>query len=484
MLQQCNQLCKWTFLIACLIVVGYFILANEKTIKEKFVVGIDDPGKYYETIRTLIQTYLLRQPEQYELERYRALMKNPQDIDTVIDAIQKSQEYKELIAASTKTKDLATLTPYIQNSALGSQPISRIDQVVQSASLLQRTDMFRTIISAYDENLQRMPSMRELNYYSYRMLNDSTFDKAKLVLILQSSKEYSILQKNQTNIVQGQLPGVMTDIQITMEVRSIYEEVFQDMPDEHMETFLKYKFKVYGLDEKRFRDFLLLLKALDENKINISNLANSTRGVVTSESSLMMRDYNPYVLEESSPHIGAGTNNNPMNYNVYQSDNRVFNIINPSKEELDKLLTNIMQEDDNVHKFSCKKPRQYRDPLYETLKTEQQDQKTCEWNKNGFENQIESKYREQNRLAEYQQSRNFDELQSTCVRNTYYMNADDDLLPFKSSNKKHNGQWSVQPTHELPGQFGTPLWEAENTMVGSMLPRFIYKENCPSTKNK
>jgi hypothetical protein len=511
MLQQCTQACKWAFLAVVLIIAAYLVLANEKTIKEKFVVGsfenVDaDTAKYYDTIRTLIQTYLLRQPEQYELERYKKMMSNPKDVDTVISSIQKTTEYQELVKASPKSNSIASLTPFIQQITTGST--TRIDQVLSDASAKQRTEMYKTIIRIYDKHLERMPSMRELNYYTYRMLTDPKFDEKKLEAVILSSKEYEILQKNQNNVVHGELNGNITDAQLTMEVHNLYDMVFNDTPDAEMERFLKYKYRAYELNEKRFTEFLLLLKALEDHKVDIKSLADGTMniqiqpvvaddvdgitnivGVASDEAS------RPYAPGNASNSMSKNSQNSSSQY-VYNNQ-RIYNIINPGQEELDQILkgnTGTTGSSQSCHQFKT-----YKDSLYENLKKEQTQElqkgyqqqsniaedRPCTMDKNAQESKLENSYRPRNKLAEYQSERNLDELATSCARNTYYLNADDDMvlypefkwqMPERRPPPCVGSCGEVQPMSEQTALIGTLLTDAENTKVGSMLPKFVYKE--------
>ena len=113
--------------------------------------------------------------------------------------------------------------------------------------------------------------------------------------------------------------------------------------------------------------------------------------------------------------------------------------------------------------------------------------KTCN-SSYSFMTAVENDYRSRNGLAEYQTDRNMDELRSSCVRNTYYLNADDDMVlfpefkwdvPQKRPPACVGGGASVQPMAEQTALIGTLLSDAENTRVGSMLPNFVYKELPP-----
>jgi hypothetical protein len=486
---------KWLVLVIVCVIAASMMFP--KKLREKFVDNVDsNTAKYYDTISILIQTYLLRNPEQYELERYRRIMSYPKDVDPVIDAIKTTDEYKNLIKATPNSNANASLTPYIQKmSGMSSTSSSetRINKVVQDATMQQRTDMYREIINVYDTNLHRMPSMRELNYYTYRMLTDQAFNKRKLELILQASREYEIMQKNQTNVVNGHLEGDMTDAQITLKVRGLYEQVFDEQPDAEIERFMKYKYREYELSDARLLGLLKMLKNLDERKIDIMSITmgGGNSGVTMEEEAEIhspLHNANAKNKRESqaasvNSHTSlTNTNNESRSFNasstshqptIYHNNSRIYNIINPSQEELASILDKVTRENNEEQKMPCINPYDekyaYKDELYETLKREQRVKTKmtrhpdCTWDKNAEEKELERQYRERNKLAEYQESRNLDEMRSSCARNTYFLNVDDEFEEL------------VQPS-QSEQMLGTPLKDAQNTKVGSMLPRFLYKE--------
>lgn len=482
MLQQCTQACRWGFLLVVMVIASYMIFFNEKQVKERFIESSD--GQYYETIKTLVQTYLLRQPEQFELERYKRLMKHPKDADPVIEALKKTPEYLELVKASPKSNTMAALTPFLDPGAGN----TKIDKIIEDASVKQRTEIYRAIIKAYDSHLERMPTMRELNYYTYRMLTDPKFDQPKLVSVLQSSKEYQILQKNQNNLVQGELSGNITDAQVSMEVRRIYDTVFHDSPDVEMERFLKYKYRSYELNEKRFTEFLLLLKAMDESKVDIRSLADGKVDITV----LPIGAHNPTAVTnivsqeaQAVPKFGVTQEQSRCQVANPIYHQKIFNIINPTEQDLQNLMKEVNADGNIVQqqRATCS-TKDYNDPLYESLKEAQKDarKQSCRWDKNGFEKQVESEYNSRNKLAMYQEARNLEELQSNCKRNTYFLNADDDMVLYPNPDQKKNAHPcktaanNISAANEQPSIMGALLTEVENTRVGSLMPRFIYKE--------
>lgn len=487
MLQQCTRVCKVTFLLIIIIIAAYFIAINEKTIREKFtstVSGGDTNNKnaYTETIKTVIQTYLLRPPEQYEIERYRLIMNFPQDAEPVIDAVKKTNEYQNIVKATTRTADLSTLTPIVESS-------TSLDQYVESAPLKERTDVYRTIISIYDKQLERMPTMRELNYYSYRMMSDKAFDAQKLTSILQASREFDILQKNQSNSVHAELPMNVTDAQVTYDVRRLYKDIFGEEPGAEIERFLKFKYREMNLDEKRFIDFMLLLKALDKNNISVKRLDDGNVAITNSVLKTMDKTIDNTVSDTHTltDIISRGTGSSSKGNTVYNNQ-KIYNIINPSSSVLKALMDTMSTAGIDVTDEDTYLPSKSRVNISDTqiTKTDTNTKKNTSCTSSySFMTAAENDYRSRNGLAEAQTDRNMDELRSSCLRNTYFLNADDNMVlfpehkwevPQKRPPVCVGGDATVQPMTEQTSLIGTLLSDAENTKVGSMLPKFVYKE--------
>lgn len=505
---------RFVILLTAFVIIGYLYNLNRKPLQEQFENIDSETALYYDTIRTLVQTYLLRRPEQYELERYKKLMSHSRDVDPVITAIKKSDEYVNIVKSTPKTSssDNASLPPVLNSP--NDPDNQRVDSVVDSMPLQERTNLYKSIISVYDMELERMPSMRELNYYSYRMISDPKFDTSRLRTVLQSSTEYGILQKNQKNTVNAELEGKMTDAQITLEVRRLYTTVFEEdiLPSEEVEKFLKYKYRSYELNEQRFVEFLLLLKALENNNIDITKMVDGTINISGSASTnnpgildMLIQvnssgaDQNVSTRGETSVSLSTNSTTSSSNKNAGTTGNvynnsQIYNIINPSKEAMDSILDGVedatRQQQVTSSSYGRGAPTSYKDPLYESLQKEQNNAETCTWDKNQTEDTLQREHRERNKLAEVQKDRNVDNLRASCKRNSYFLNADENMVlfpefkwevPQKRTPLCTGSCSSVEPItiHQSIAHSpltGTPLEEAENTKVGSMLPRFVYKE--------
>ena len=113
-----------------------------------------------------------------------------------------------------------------------------------------------------------MPTKFELEFYTEKMSNG--FTENQLVTVLESSKEYKILEKAQTNLVNGTLPGNITDLQIKLDVRTIYESVYgtDKLPSDEEETFLILKYIQYNIDKQKLLNLIQFIKNFDDAELS------------------------------------------------------------------------------------------------------------------------------------------------------------------------------------------------------------------------
>lgn len=123
--------------------------------------------------------------------------------------------------------------------------------------------LYKKIIDVYKEVLDRLPSTAELNFYFDKMKSDKTFDVAKLEDVLTSSREHLMLEMNQRNVVNGELEGNVTERQLELVIKSIYESVYNTEPDDVTYKFLRTKFVDMHLNEEAFMGFIKELYRLE-----------------------------------------------------------------------------------------------------------------------------------------------------------------------------------------------------------------------------
>lgn len=132
----------------------------------------------------------------------------------------------------------------------------------QSKEPHQDYEGYKTIISIFEQTLGRNPNTSELKFYYNMMVKDGV-DQEKLKSILVSSREYDILKKNQSNEVHGELAANVTEKQLEMSINEMYNAVYYKYPDEATFKFLKAKFLSFNMNEEKFAIFLKKLKAVE-----------------------------------------------------------------------------------------------------------------------------------------------------------------------------------------------------------------------------
>jgi hypothetical protein len=233
-----------------------------------------------------------------------------------------------------------------------------------------------------------------------------------------------------------------------------------------------------------------LLKTLDTSATSAERLK--------SNSSEKDNGYSADVLKLLAYSTAKGNMPPPSSSETHQDSSRsnqhnIYNIINPSPEQMDELLKNIKTPDNDskstAENSSCKKYKSssyssYTDDLYEDLKSEQKKQNGRNYAKKGV-NTCETAHRSKNSLAEYVGKRNIDTLETSCARNSYFLNADDDMVlipsmqwevPQRQPPLCHGSCGDVQPLMTQTSLIGTLLNDASDTKIGSIMPSFIYKE--------
>ena len=534
--------------IACVIVACIYIFAQpaKSKFREQFAINVEQD--YRQSINKTFNKVLGRDPQEYEVQLYRDSMTSPFDTEPIEKKLQASAEFKTVVeantfaqtsaqpfptypipnpvpkprlvdasapftnadealitkatmAAATAAATVATTNPSAANPSANSDPKSNNDQTIASMDLGKRLELYRLIVSIYEKNLERLPSMKELNYYTVRITNDKTFNSDKLIKILQSSQEYNILQKNQTNVVNAELEGAITDAQLTLLVNDIYSSMFKnEEPSKSFEDFMKVKYVEYKLDDVKFRKMLAMLHDVDvdadadavavppaavcpvvipasaSNAVNAVNTqtqastANtSTNANANANASIaLIPTLNGGKMSASSTQVGSANSistpgtqqvlsNQTQSLNAANAANAANNVIQeaayPSKALADSYCTTAAAYNKN----------KVFDSLYANIQLAQQQ--TCT-----IVAPNSSTYGDRNKLAETMDDRNQSRLGYECARNSESILSAQDNARF---------QYSYDP-NVVPllrnTKFGTFLDDAENTSVGSIMPRFVYRE--------
>ena len=518
------------------VVAVYFIYENDthlqKPKKEQFENNVVISQPLREAVMKTYRDILKRDPEEFEVMKARGILNSDSDLGPLIMFLKGSDEYKlNIDIASRKINQSELLKGGVEPDVLkdnvdgtfASKSDVSLSNYAESSAIVQNTDLskrmtiYRMILHVYEQNLGRLPNMKELNYYTFRMLTDKDFDIGRLEKILQASEEYRILVKNQVNTINAGMPGNITDAQITYEIRTLYKSLFDTIPSKDEEEFLKIKFVDYQLDIERLRKLLLLLKATDDSNVTINYIEDKKLVEVTKRTS---RSSNNKPTAGTGTSTGTGTDtgtgtggqqgkngavgeeimsNEELVKKFLESTPNVYNIINPTQKDVEaagNISGNIADNENCVSKCRdgkrspCVNPYNmfpYKDELYEAIKNEGNSKPTIS-NRDIRERICRGvEEREKNLLAEYKQDRNMETLKVACSRNSYYLNLDDKLA-FEENEEKLMPSTKKKQDIFLPSnydktfgrkQIGTPLDEASGTTVGSIMPKFIYKEYTP-----
>ena len=429
--------------------------------------------------------------------------------------------YADLYDRLPTTRELAFYLEYVkQNANITEGQLA--DVIDASASSLGGdenadgkaevpSDMIKTsmkepeqvVIEAYGDILFRMPSPAELSKYTKMIRDDKTFTRERLVALLMATDEYMRMEKTQTNMVYSNLGGAVTDRQITMTIEKINEEVTgSSYVDPDTMRFYKRKFLEFDLDEVKFKVFLerYVMWTKDEDKIvaeiknggadtaSVKTTAATVATTTTSKSAVATGSSNTTTSASSTvtatvsssnaftqgPQVapeedGPGTYyNNSTIYNIYTVGSADYMGM-PNKALLDKLGSCAANSGTAtgtsavVKDITC--------------------QKGVLTSKGGIKS---SDY------ADYMNTRNREELRSTCARNTKFAGDEYDAMFGLPTFSKEDMvldpslRWSV-PQRRPPvcapnapcdvkaqtdqtALIGTLLDDAANTGWGSLLP--------------
>ena len=474
-------------IVAVVILVAIYIFVQPTKSREQFAINVEQD--YRSAISKVFNIMLGRDPQEYEVQLYRDSMASPYDTANIEAKLAASAEYSNAVE---KYVDAAEKSPSLAAKSAPFPPPTGADAIVAGMDLGQRLAVYRSILSVYEKNLERLPTMKELNYYTAKLASDTSFTIEKLTQILQSSQEYTILQKNQTNVVNFELPGAITDAQLTLQVVQIYKSMFGAEPTKTFEDFAKAKFVEYNLDEPKFRKMLAMIYMVDSGNGDLmhnekptsttnnaggdskgSSKAASDSDVKATTSSDVKTDAKAstniaknvvnVTQEASAPTIvpssvlvpasaqPADPSSSQSNASPPSCNNISFGAAVPDQPYL--LRTSQCSPCDAYNK------NKFFDTLYTNIQNADAIQCIAAKNMNS------STVGERNRVAEAYTDRNISQLGFECSRSELLDNVD----------KPYSYDPNVVPQLRNT-KFGTFLDDANKTMVGSIMPRFIYKE--------
>lgn len=394
--------------------------------------------------------------------------------------------YKELYGADPKPAETAFYVKFFTNRETTPEYMKEI--ISTSAPTLQKTLKAGSlplipdtpqgtedeVIAIFNEILERHPDAEELQYYStFIKGNPANLEKMKVLLV--QSNEYKRLQKLQNNTAYGYLLGGITDRQLTLMVVSVYNQVAgggNKLDDDTMK-FLKKKYLEFQLDENVFKKFVqdfVLFNSSAKTANNNDKQVNST----TQQDANAIRAN--AAITDKLAQSGFETENKmtpSASSQVPQSakQNTTAKTTDPAKEQ----YTNKEQQQCSA---DSKRNTIDTDKLIKMIK----ENADCQFSKNG----VDDKYRSEQSLASAVHDRNRDELKNICERNkTFSKYHYEDMvlvpgqewtIPQKHPPVCYGSKGTYNPRIEQTALIGTLLGDAKDTEIGSIMPKFTYKE--------
>ena len=452
-LNQCTKYCRMIVLIFIIALCAYVMYYNSAHIKEKFVaeaepkaIKVEQADKESrELVEKSFRKLLKREPEPFELNIYIPIVQKSKDNIELERRIKETAEYM-YIQERNKTDLLAQGFDKVQAEEL------------EQTDFDERMNAYKIVMAAFDKILERLPNNKELNYFAYRLMKEEGFDQDKLEQALMATEEYSILEKMQDNQVYGELPGNITEAQIKLELHEVYESTIgkPDIPHQ-LEEFLLGKFKEYHLDKVKLRKLIMTIEYIDDDSevSVVRRITRRSRDIVNEEEPLPATDGEP-------PLDGR---------DAYAHVNASYELVHSSIDDLERRIAQQREEKERRGKNTSEMGALFKDDVVQFVKSADG---ACK----------KKPLVERDHVAEYAMNRNIEALRFTCMRDTYYDYMDDEyetMYPDYKALAEQRKKMQDPVTEILPvlastQLSGTILDSAKKTGVGSILPKFIYKE--------
>ena len=495
------------FFIVFLIVAALFFYFKKQERKKVEVEGftemtIDDNTKAY--ITKTFNTMLGRDPYNYEIKLYKEALSDP--ANDIEKSLRNSAEYKLYIR--NVQKEAAKENPKVNYKFVEQfqQEINNTDQTMIQAKLDQisfetKLDLYKQIVKAFEGNLARLPAIEELNYFTYKLTDG--MDIPKLETLLQSSEEYKILQKNQTNLVNSGLVANITDAQMTLLVNETYVLALnKDLTNEQYRDFLKQKLQNYALDVAKLKNLIVLLDKFDANLLTFDGSsvtsAATTTGPNATTTDTTITDTtttgpnatttgpNATTTGPSATTTGpnatitdttiTGPNATITGPNATITDTTNVNntpfVVLSSAPVIKETLTNACKNGFESSLIAdimapCMASSGYKDKarFFDDFYSVQQHVVSDGSTINAWSDKVIA-----SDLAETQHKRNAQELKYTCANNSYYSQLEKQM---QGKSVPYDPTIDVSRRNTKNGAF---LEDAYNTRIGSIMPVFMYKE--------
>lgn len=477
-----NQLSRIILLLILVVIIVIVMYFNKKhNMIEKFSNNISLDSVYEKTINDVYRNLLGRNSHAFEVEKLRQVMKSERDETKVIEVVKQTEEFIEKSKLDNAIK-----------KAKGTSDTESVIKSLETMKLKERMDIFRIVIDLYNEILDRMPDTQELNYYSYRLTNTEDFDKGKLQTILYNSGERKMIEKNQTNIVNADAYSRLTSAELNLKISTLYKEVLEteDEPPELTRNFLKSKYIEYDMNDQKISDLIKLLRKYDDVdlesneflKCSIEDDISKMNNGLMNNGTMNNGSNDPLLNPPLNPPNNKNNTNNTNNKNTKNNNTKKLDDIQKLKSEIAKIsseLDNIGEECDNIGEDGINniKKAVYLDDV---------DDRTCSRRetKDAFYDNLKKIQKTTDYMYDYKLDRDVSKIQgrTNCKK---YLNAYDDMVlfpeykwsvPEKRQPVCYFEQSRVNPSLDQTALIGTLLEEADNTKVGSIMPKFEYKE--------
>jgi hypothetical protein len=451
---------KVVFLIFVIFIAGYVMFNNKTVSLEGFEEKID-----------------VKKSEDEKAEKVKPVEGDKSLTQKVTEV------YKDLYGAEPKPSETAFYVKFFTNRDASPDYMKEI--ISTSAPTLQKTLKTGTqplipdtpqgtedeVIAIFNEILDRHPDAEEIQYYS-TFIKEGPANVEKMKLLLLQSNEYKRLQKLQNNTAYGYLLGGITDRQLTLMVVGIYNQVAGsgNQLDEDTLKFLKKKYLEFQLDEKVFKKFIQDFIVFDSKSKTGKKIADTPVQDASDEKSKRANSAITDKLTETT----------------FEKDNKLqpsasSQVPASASKEASSPVSKTNTETKEQYSQQCSKDNKQidTDKLIKAIK----ENADCQFSKDGLDN----KHRSEQSLATVVNDRNRDELKNICERNktfSKYHYEDMVLVPGQewSIPQKHppvcyGNKGNYNPLVEQTSLIGTLLSESKDTEIGSIMPKFTFKEN-------
>ena len=484
-----SQACRLTVLLFVIFLAGYLIWTNSQTkVKEYFDddATADIPTQVSQIYKEVYNVDIPKDDLDKYTKSFNATNFDPNTFKeqltaertaSVQDMINKEFQAKlkrqatpdemEKYTTAFMTNKMTTTEQLDDDLAISPEVVSNADtkNAKQNADLTKDDyALYKKIIDIYQKELDRLPNSAELSHYFNMLKTDSSFTLDKLEEALLASREHDILEKNQVNTVQGDLMGNINDRQIQMIVVAIYKSIYFVEPDQATYNFLKAKFISFDLSEDKLINFIKQLKSADQSPtLPTNNQSDVIQSGSVSNPSSQTDAYNKFINQNPStdPFVMEkpqdATTSTPTTDASKSDDTSGQVLVSGTSSNAETFA------DESVGGISTQK-------ILDNIKKGG----SCQFDRN----KIDNKASEYSALIDQRNTQD-------CSKSTY-INADDNLVllpglqwqvPQRRQPVCYGNNSQYNPLTDQTSLIGTLLTDASGTQVGSIMPKFTYKED-------